>query len=80
MHTPRISHDELSRDIDESLDSLGLDALDFYWLHRDNPPPDMPIGEIIELMEGFVPRRKDTLLRRLELFGRPRFRGNALRG
>ena len=52
MHTSRISHDELSRDIDESLDSLGLDALDFYWLHRDNP--DMPIGEIIELMEGFV--------------------------
>ena len=52
MHTPRISHDELSRDIDESLDSLGLEVLDFYWLHRDNP--EMPIGEIIELMEGFV--------------------------
>lgn len=52
MHTPRISRDEISRDIDESLDSLGLEVLDFYWLHRDNP--EMPIGEIIELMEDFV--------------------------
>lgn len=52
MHTSRISRDEISRDIDESLDSLGLEVLDFYWLHRDNP--EMPIGEIIELMEDFV--------------------------
>ena len=52
MHTSRITHDEIARDIEESLASLGLERLDFYWLHRDNP--DMPIGEIIELMEGFV--------------------------
>lgn len=52
MHTPRISREELSRDIDESLCSLGLDCIDFYWLHRDDPA--MEIGEIIELLEEFV--------------------------
>lgn len=52
MHTPRISREELTRDIDESLCSLGLDCIDFYWLHRDDP--SMPIGEIIELLEEFV--------------------------
>ena len=78
MHTPRISHDELSRDIDESLDSLGLEVLDFYWLHRDNP--EMPIGEIIELMEGFVREGKIRYYGGSNLFGRPRFRGDALRG
>ena len=56
MHTSRISHDEIARDIEESLMSLGLDHIDFYWLHRDNP--DMPIGEIIDIMEGFVSEGK----------------------
>lgn len=52
MHTPRINKTELERDIDESLRSLGLERIDFYYLHRDDP--SMPIGEILELMEDFV--------------------------
>lgn len=52
MHTPRINRTELECDLNESLASLGLDCLDFYWLHRDDG--SMPIGEIIELLEEQV--------------------------
>lgn len=52
MQTPRISREEIGRDLDESLSSLGLDCIDFYWLHRDDR--SMPAGEILEILEGFV--------------------------
>ncbi|MBE6611828.1 MAG: aldo/keto reductase [Ruminococcaceae bacterium] len=52
MHISRINREEITADLDESLTTLGLDCIDFYWLHRDNP--EMPIGEIVELMEEFV--------------------------
>ncbi|MBQ8509671.1 MAG: aldo/keto reductase [Clostridia bacterium] len=52
MHTSRISREALTHDIDESLRTLGLDCIDFYWLHRDNPA--MPVSEILGLMEEFV--------------------------
>ncbi|MCI8388902.1 MAG: aldo/keto reductase [Clostridiales bacterium] len=52
MHTPRINRTDIEHDVDESLKSLGLDCIDFYYLHRDDP--SMPIGEILELLEGFV--------------------------
>lgn len=51
MHTPRVSREEIGADLDESLRSLGLDCIDFYWLHRDDP--SMPIGEILEILEEF---------------------------
>jgi len=56
MHTPRLSRDEIRHDLCESLMSLGLDCIDFYWLHRDNT--EMPVGEIVEIMEGFVKEGK----------------------
>jgi len=48
----RLSPKEVEKDLDESLRTLGLDCLDFYWLHRDDPCRE--IGEILEMMEGFV--------------------------
>ena len=47
----RVTRQEIARDIEDSLRALGLDTLDFYWLHRDDP--QKPIGEIIEMMEDF---------------------------
>ncbi len=48
----RITLDDLTFDLDSSLQSLGLDCIDLYYLHRDDP--DLPIGEIIEMMNTFV--------------------------
>lgn len=48
----RLSKEEIEKDLDESLMTLSLDCLDFYWLHRDDPK--RKIGEIIDTMEGFV--------------------------
>ncbi len=56
MHTPRLSRVEIERDLDESLKSLGLDAIDLYYLHRDDQ--SKPIGEIIEILEEFVRKGK----------------------
>ena len=48
----RLSREEIETDLDDSLRTLGLDCIDFYWLHRDDTARE--IGEIIETMEGFV--------------------------
>ena len=52
MHSPRLNRTEIERDLDESLISLGLDTIDIYYLHRDDP--SMPIGEILETLEEMV--------------------------
>ena len=56
MHTPRLNRAEIERDLDESLLSLGLDVVDIYYLHRDDPA--MPIGEILEILEEMVGKGK----------------------
>ena len=56
MHSPRLNRTEIERDLDESLLSLGLDAIDIYYLHRDDPA--MPIGEILEILEEMVRKGK----------------------
>lgn len=48
----RITRQEIEKDLDESLRALGLDHIDFYWLHRDNEV--LPIEELIDIMEAFV--------------------------
>lgn len=48
----RVNKREISHDLDESLTTLGLERIDFYWLHRDNP--SVPIEELVDLMEEFV--------------------------
>ena len=52
----RLSRAEIESDLDISLRTLGVDQIDFYWLHRDDP--EREIGEIIETMESLVEKGK----------------------
>ncbi|OQB14982.1 MAG: General stress protein 69 [Firmicutes bacterium ADurb.Bin193] len=52
----RVTEADIRRDLDESLATLGLSRIDFYWLHRDNP--DLPVEYIIDLMEALVSEGK----------------------
>lgn len=45
----RVNKDCLHRDLEESLSTMGLNCIDFYWVHRDNE--EKPIEEIIDMME-----------------------------
>lgn len=47
--TIRLHRDELFSDVDKSLQNLGCDAIDMYFLHRDDLK--MPVGEIMETLE-----------------------------
>ena len=49
--TPRVNRKEIREDLEDSLTALGLDTIDFYWLHRDDP--SMPVEEIVDIMEEF---------------------------
>ena len=53
---PRLNKQDIKKDLEESLKTLGLDCIDFYWLHRDDEKKN--IGEIINTMEGFVAEGK----------------------
>lgn len=55
--TPRLHRDELYEDVEGSLDFLGVDATDLYFLHRDDP--SLPVGEILETLEEM--RRKGLI-------------------
>jgi aryl-alcohol dehydrogenase-like predicted oxidoreductase len=46
MDHPRLSYADLDRDLNESLDRLGMDHVDLYWAHRDDAA--LPAGEIVE--------------------------------
>lgn len=46
---PRLSEAEIRTDLEESLKTMGLDTIDFYWLHRDDETK--PMEEIIDLLE-----------------------------
>ena len=45
----RVNEAEVRKDLEDSLKTLGLDTIDFYWLHRDDEAK--PIEEIIDLLE-----------------------------
>lgn len=51
-HISRVTKQDIAQDLEESMGTLGMDHIDLYWLHRDNP--HMEIGEIMEIMEEFV--------------------------
>jgi len=51
-HISRVNKKDVCADIEESINTLGIDCLDLYWLHRDNE--EIPIEEIVEFMESFV--------------------------
>jgi aryl-alcohol dehydrogenase-like predicted oxidoreductase len=45
---PRLRPEEITHDLYESLERLGTDYVDLYWLHRDNP--SVPVDEIIAIL------------------------------
>ena len=55
LDTPQISRvtpADLKQDLIESLDSLQIDCIDLYMLHRDNPA--LPVDEIMDCLDDFV--------------------------
>jgi aryl-alcohol dehydrogenase-like predicted oxidoreductase len=51
MDIPRLSKAEIEADLDSSLQRLGVECIDLYWLHRDSP--GYPVEEILQSLEGF---------------------------
>jgi aryl-alcohol dehydrogenase-like predicted oxidoreductase len=54
MDQCRLSRQDLEQDLSESLQRLGVQHIDLYWLHRDDPAK--PVGEILEALAGLVGR------------------------
>jgi len=42
-HTPRVNEGCITYDINDSLRNMGIDKIDLYWLHRDNPTYPVPL-------------------------------------
>jgi aryl-alcohol dehydrogenase-like predicted oxidoreductase len=51
MDKPRMSKNEVESDLNSSLQRLGVDCVDLYWLHRDDP--GTPVEEIVLILEEF---------------------------
>ncbi|MDR0656787.1 MAG: aldo/keto reductase [Treponema sp.] len=51
MHVSRMGQQDMEHDINLSLKSLGVDYIDIYFYHRDDPT--QAVGELLERMEGF---------------------------
>lgn len=47
-HGSRVTRDDITADLDESLRVLGLDRIELYLLHRDDP--SQPVGPILEVL------------------------------
>lgn len=44
----RVNPQDVEKDLTESLDHLGTDRIDLYWLHADNPA--VPVGELVDFL------------------------------
>jgi aryl-alcohol dehydrogenase-like predicted oxidoreductase len=44
----RVNVKDIASDLNESLDHLGVDTIDLYWLHMDNP--ETPVSELIDFL------------------------------
>jgi len=51
MDKPRMSKPIVESDLNSSLQRLGIDYADIYWLHRDDP--NTPVEEIVLMLEDF---------------------------
>ena len=56
LHAPRLSREEMRKDLEGSLKKLRTDHIDLYFYHRDDP--SIEAGELIETMETFVKEGK----------------------
>ncbi len=54
--TPRVNKKEVAIDLESSLLTMGLDCIDLYYLHRDDP--QKPVEEIVDFCEEFVKEGK----------------------
>jgi aryl-alcohol dehydrogenase-like predicted oxidoreductase len=52
MSTPRLSPAEIVADLDGSLECLGVDRIDLYWLHRDDSR--QPVDRIVDTLDQQV--------------------------
>jgi aryl-alcohol dehydrogenase-like predicted oxidoreductase len=52
MHVPRMSPGEVQGDLEGSLRSMRIDAIDLYYLHRDDS--STPVEPIIDMLDSFV--------------------------
>ncbi len=50
--TPRLAPDEIVGDLDASLACLGVEQIDLYYLHRDDP--SRPVDAIMETLDAQV--------------------------
>lgn len=48
----RMNRECITQDIEGSLDRLGTDYIDIYWLHRDDA--NVEVGEVMELLNEFI--------------------------
>jgi aryl-alcohol dehydrogenase-like predicted oxidoreductase len=44
----RVTPEDITSDLHESLERMGVDVIDLYVLHRDNP--DVPVGPLVEIL------------------------------
>jgi predicted dehydrogenase/aryl-alcohol dehydrogenase-like predicted oxidoreductase len=51
-HSPLVYPDVIAKQLDQSLERLGTDHVDVYFMHRDNP--DVPVGEFVDAMDAEV--------------------------
>lgn len=51
---PRLGRKDLLHDLDQSRRALGVECIDLYWLHRDDPA--RPVEELLETLEQFRAR------------------------
>jgi len=51
MDKPRMSRKDVESDLNSSLQRLGVEYVDLYWLHRDDP--GTPVEEILLMLEEF---------------------------
>ena len=48
-HTPDCTPEAVGRELTETLEKLGTDYVDIYFLHRDNP--DVPVSEFVDALD-----------------------------
>ena len=51
LHISRCAPDDMRKDVEKSLKALGVDTIDIYFFHRDDPR--IPVEDMVEVMEEF---------------------------